>query len=142
MTHRYLGRPRLQPNMYVLPLKVAHDTNLVYKAMTKERKNGVCRIEVDANCNFINDKFALLAAQAVQLYIAQMNLPSYLRCDFSVGKVELTIHLHGTSQPKLPKGYLFSRKELHSHEYYSNYDKVLVRVRTIEYSFTYNQTTL
>ncbi len=142
MTQRDLGRPRPHPRKYVLPLEVAHDTNLVYRVMTKERKNGSCSIYTNANCNFINDKFALLAAQAIQLYIAELNLLSHLRCDFSVGSIELTIHLEGTSVPKLPNGYLYSTKELHSHEYFNNYDNEVCRVRCLVYTFTYNRTSL
>lgn len=106
--------------------------------MIKERKNGVCRIAVNTDCYFINDSFALMAAQAIQLCIAQQNLLSNLRCDFSVGVIELTIHLEGTNLPQIPKGYLYSYKELHSHEYYNDYENQVRRVRTLEYSFWYN----
>lgn len=106
--------------------------------MIKERKNGVCKIADNANCYFINDSFALLAAQAIQLYIAKLNLLSNLRCDLSVGAIELTIHLEGTTLPKMPKGYNYSYMELTSHEYYSVIAKKVTRVRCITYSFWYN----
>lgn len=140
LTQRDLGRPRLQPIMYVLPLKVAHDTNLVYGVMMKYRRNGTCYLEGDNTGAFVNDFAAMMAAQVMQLYFAKRNLSTSLRINLSVGSIELTVHLDGPTYPVIPQNYFYSKKRISSHEYFSDFDKEVVRVRCLELIFTYNQT--
>ena len=76
----------------------------------------------------------------MQLYFAKRNLNVILRIDLSVSSIELTVHLEGPKCPAIPRCYYYSKKRITSHEYYSEYDKEVNRVRCLEFIFTYDQT--
>jgi hypothetical protein len=108
--------------------------------MKKYRENGTCYMEGDFAGPFVNVDAAIMAAQVMQLYFAKRNLSTSLRMFLEVGSIELTVHLEGATNPALPRGYHYSKKRVTSHEYFSEYEKAVVRVRCLEFYFTYNQT--
>lgn len=97
--------------------------------------NGVAGKTYSGQGKFISFEMALLAAQSFATVKA---LKGYLTCTTAnkdLSKVEVCIHFDGMPFPKDEINITYTRKETMSHEYYSDFDKAVTRVRTITYYF-------
>ena len=103
--------------------------------MKTKVSNGVAGKTYSGQGKFISFEMALLAAQSFATVKA---LKGYLTCTTakkSLSNVEVSIYFDGMSIPKDEINIPYTRKEIMSHEYYSDYEKAVRRVRTITYYF-------
>lgn len=86
---------------------------------------------------FVNAAAAIMALQAAQVFYS---LAGYLTSTYictETGRVELTVHFSDKPYLKIPMGYNYSVCEIESHEYWSDYKKSMIRVRTMCYTYKY-----
>lgn len=105
--------------------------------MKKYIKNGVKYIENDMDVKFINERTAFLAAQCYEFLGVKLG---YLTCTtFSPEhhKFEVTFYLEDKQLPRIPVNYPHTAKVITSHEYWQEFSKKVVRVRSIEFKFNY-----
>lgn len=105
--------------------------------MKKENLNGVIYITSDENEKFVNGTAAIMACQMIQMYYAQQNNLTTNSINLENGRVELTVYFDKTTVANLPKSYLYTKKVISSHEYWSDVLKKNHRVRVINYYFKF-----
>lgn len=105
--------------------------------MKKSVKNGTIHMESEKNEPFINKDWALYSMQALQLALANQGLSVYSRIYFENKNVELSVHFDLSNYPKIPRGYLYTRRDITSHIYYSAVTKEPDYVRTMDFYFEY-----
>lgn len=103
--------------------------------MQKTVKNGVKNISFEGDGKFINFQSSLMVAQALQLYVALQGYIATVQANQEQGEVELKIYFSDKPFPQIPTGFVFSRKEINSHEYWSEYKKEPKRMRTLTYYY-------
>lgn len=105
--------------------------------MTTSRSNGVIYVTSDASEKFINKNMAFMAMQMIQLYLFEQGYLVTTSMNSGTNKIELTCHFDGKPFPTLPKGYLYTQRELTSHHYWSDYSKSYDRVRCCTFYFRF-----
>ena len=105
--------------------------------MKKEIRNGVVVMTSNDNEKFINMEAAQIAFEMMQRI---MVFQGFLTCSTispERRKFELTVHFEDSNYPRVPLGYIYTKKEITSHEYWDKYRKTMQRVRCVEFSFKY-----
>lgn len=92
---------------------------------------------IDIKEAFITKNAALLAFQMAQLYFIQAGFLTSSYVNLEVNRIELTIHFDLANYPTIPQGYKYSRREITSHTYYSDYENRLCYVRCMTLYFKY-----
>lgn len=105
--------------------------------MKKSINNGIKTISYEGNGKFINFASAILAGQAIQFVAGLQGYLANLSVREERHKVELDIHFSDTTYPKIPATYQYSEKVISSHEYWSDIDNTLQKVRVATYIFKY-----
>lgn len=105
--------------------------------MKKEVRNGQIHFTSEKNRPFVNAATALLAMQNIQYLAANLGYLTCSRINLETKSIELSIHFKGANLLQLPKGYLYTYREITSLTYYSDASKQVERVRVIDYYFEY-----
>ena len=104
---------------------------------TRIRDSSMIKIKKDGGITYINVASALRAFQALQFYFAQCGflVTSHINLSNDVRSIDLTVHFDAGTYPSVAEWLTFSRKEIGSHSYYSDYLKQSIQVRTIDFYF-------
>lgn len=86
---------------------------------------------------FSNASAAMMALQEVQMYFALAGFLTTSTISIETGRLELTVHFDLPNYPTLPNYFNYSRREVHSHQYWSDTLNELVDVRTIDFYFVF-----
>lgn len=86
---------------------------------------------------FVDFMTAVMALNAVQMFYASLGFYVSSTICKKPKLVEVNIHFDTFDMPVLPTGYLYSRREVTSQAYESNYAKPGERVRVVSYSFEF-----
>lgn len=105
--------------------------------MKKERRYGVIHIESDKSEKFINAGQALMAMQALQYLVVFQGYLTTSTINIAQGRIELVVHLNDIHNPNIPLGYMYTWKDISSHEYWSNATNQIERIRCITYNFEF-----
>lgn len=92
---------------------------------------------IDIQDAFISKNAALMAFQMAQLYFIQAGYLTTSSVNPESKRIELTIHFELPNFPTIPQGYNYSRREITSHTYFSEYEKRLDYVRCMTLYFKY-----
>lgn len=107
--------------------------------MRKYSEYGVHHIDTDKQAEFLNAATAIMALQALQMLYTLQGYLTYSHINVSNGCVELTIYFEGKPFPKLPQGYLYTRREITSFTYWSNQCRKLERIRRVIFRFEFKK---
>lgn len=107
--------------------------------MKKERMYGMIHIKSDKSEKFINAGQALMAMQALQFLLAFQGNLITSSINIDQGRIELTVHLNGIHNLNIPFGYMYTQKEITSHEYWSIATNQIERIRCISYYFEFDK---
>lgn len=105
--------------------------------MKKENYNGIITLWSDEKDIFINSMTAIMAASQMQMYFAMQGYLVTSSMNSDNNAISVTVHFEMSKPPKDPHGYLYTRKEITSHTYWSMAEKALIRVRCVEYRFKF-----
>lgn len=78
-----------------------------------------------------------MAFQMAQLYFIQSGYLVSSQVHLETKSIELTIHFDLPNYPIIPKGYNYSRREITTQRFYSDYDRKSFYVRCMTLYFNY-----
>lgn len=104
---------------------------------TRTRDNKMKTAIIDNKESFITKNAALMAFQMAQLYFIQAGYLTTSSVNPESKRIELTIHFELPNFPTIPHGYKYSRREITSHSYFSEFEKKLDYVRCMTLYFKY-----
>lgn len=92
---------------------------------------------IDIQDSFISKNAALMAFQMAQLYFIQSGYLVASHVHLETKSIELTVHFDLPNYPTIPKGYTYSRREITTQRYYSDYDRKSTYVRCMNLYFKF-----
>lgn len=96
----------------------------------------ICEIKKDGK-RFNTAAAAIMAMQAAQMYYSLAGYLTTARVSPESSRIELNVYFEDKPFPTLPNGYMYTEKEIHSYEYFSELSKEASRIRTIDFIYKY-----
>lgn len=107
--------------------------------MKTETINGLHLVYSEPNYKYECETAAVWAGSMAQIYFSGQGYLTSLTINLKVQKVELTVHFDKFTLPKMPTEIGYSERTLTSHQYWSEFRKVIERVRTATFIFKYDK---
>lgn len=89
------------------------------------------------NGKFFNMEAAQIAFEMMQRIMVFQGFLTCSTINPELHKFELTVHFEDSNYPRVPLGYIFTKKTITSHEYWQEFTKSMQRVRCVDFTFKY-----